>query len=116
MTGITPVVGQILGLSIEAWIGMIIAIIAFWVLATWALFKTLRQDERKLELVDRQGKIETYSPQALQDLRDWIEANPDDPLVEEARAEYNKCVESLNEVDEPFYDWSQEKIDNLEKL
>lgn len=116
MTELTVFVGQIMGLSLEAWIGMIIAIVAFWVLATWALFRTLRQDERKMEMIEQQGKIETYSPQALEDLRTWIQANPDDPLAEEAKAEYNECVETLQEIEEPFYDWSSEKIQNLEKL
>lgn len=117
MTSTAPVVAQAIGgLSLETWIGMIIAIIAFWGIAVWALIKTLGQEDQKVELLENQERIETYSPKALQDLREWIEANPNDPLAEEAKEAYNECVETLKEQDDRFYDWSEEKVENLETL
>lgn len=117
MMSSATVVGQtVVGLSLETWIGVIIAIFAFWVLAVWALVKTLGQEDEKAELLEEQDRIETYSPEALQDLREWIEANPNDPLVGEAKEAYNECVEILKEEDDWFYDWSDERVEHLEKL
>lgn len=106
----------VLGVSTEAWIGVIIGVVAFFGVALWALVTTLRQEDRKVDIVDRQDRIETFSPRALDDLRAWIEKNPDDPLYDEAVERYNECVETLQEVDETFYDWSESQIQDLEKI
>ena len=105
-----------LGLTGEAWIGMIIAIVAFFGIGGWSLIRTLRQDDRKMKLIDKQERIETYSPKALEDLRTWIENNPGDPYADDAKAKYNDCVEALKEQPEQFYDWSDQEIESLEKL
>lgn len=103
-------------LSPVTWAVMIGAVVLLWGVAGWALFRTLSDEERKLDLLERQGEIETYSPTALEELREWIEANPDDPLEPDARAGYNDCVETLRSVDETFYDWSDEQIERLDRL
>lgn len=103
-------------ITLETWIGMGFAIVAFWGVASWALIRTLRQEDRKVELLERQGKMESYSPRGLEELRTWIEANPADPLVEDARRRYNETVDALQTIDEPFYDWSDQEIDALERL
>lgn len=112
----TTVASTYFGLSLEAWIGMAIAVIAFFGVAGWSLVRTLRQEDRKANLIERQGHIETYSPKALADLRNWIENNPDDPYVEDARQRYNECVELLKEHPQQFYDWSEQEIASLERL
>lgn len=103
-------------LTLETWIGIAVAVIAFWGIATWALIRTMRQEDRKLKLIERQGQIDTYSPSALSDLREWIRENPNDPYVDDAIAAYNECVETLRTIDEPFYSWSQSEIERLELI
>ena len=103
-------------LTAETWIGMGVAIVMFWGIASWAMIRTLRQEERKVSIVDRQGRMDTYSPAALEDLRAWIRTNPEDPDVEAAREQYNECVDTLKTADHRFYDWSDDEVESLERL
>jgi hypothetical protein len=89
---------------------------AFWGIAGWALVRTLDQEKRKVELLEEQDRLDTYSPQALTELREWIESNPNDPLADQARRQHNECVDVLKETDRHFYDWSREEIDSLDRL
>ncbi|TYL37487.1 hypothetical protein CV102_16050 [Natronococcus pandeyae] len=91
-------------------------LLTFWGIASWALVRTLRQEGRKVELLEHQDRIDTYSPQALAELREWVEDNPDDPLADQARRQYNECVDVLEETDRHFYDWSREEIESLDRL
>jgi hypothetical protein len=106
----------VLVLSASGWLVVLGAIAVLWVPAIWALYRSLSDEDRKLELLDEQGEIDTYSPGALAELREWVESNPEDPLAEEGRERYNDCVEILRRIDETFYDWSESEIDSLEKL
>ena len=106
----------VLALSASGWVVMLGAIAVLWVPATWALYRSLTDEDRKLELLDQQGEIDTYSPRALSELREWIESNPEDPLAGEARERHNDCVEILRRVDGTFYDWSESEVQSLEKL
>ena len=103
-------------LSLTTWIVMLLIMAILWGGGTAAIGLSMRDEDRKLDLIREQDKIDTYSPRAMEDLRQWIEANPADPYAEEARERYNECVETLREIDEPFYDWSNEEIENLERL
>ncbi|WP_129114968.1 hypothetical protein [Halegenticoccus tardaugens] len=105
-------------LPAEVWGTMLFVVVAFWGVAGWALVRTLRQEDRKVELVEtnRNDRIDTYSPEALSDLRRWVERNPDDPYAPDATAKYNACVETLRATDAHFYDWSDEEIARLETL
>ena len=107
---------SVLVLSVSGWIVMLGAIAVLWIPATWALYRSLTDEERKLELLDQQGEIDTYSPRALSELREWIESNPEDPLAQEARARHNECVETLRQIDQTFYEWSESEIESLEKV
>ncbi|MDJ1432230.1 hypothetical protein [Halostagnicola sp. A-GB9-2] len=91
-------------------------LLAFWGVAIWALTRTLRQESRKVEMLEQQDRLDTYSPKALAELREWIERNPNDPLAAEARAQYNECVDTLETTDQHFYDWSDREIESLERL
>lgn len=105
-----------MALTATAWAVMLLAIVLLWGAASWALYRSLTDEDRKLRLLDEQGRIDTYSPRSMRDLREWIRENPDDPMVGDARDAYNECVETLREIDEPFYDWSEEEIENLERI
>lgn len=105
-----------MALSLTTWVVMLTVIAILWGGATAAIRRSMRDEDRKLDLIRKQGKIDTYSPRAMEDLREWIEANPADPYADEARRRYNECVETLREIDEPFYDWSEQEIEELERL
>ena len=107
-----------LGLSLDVWATMLLSIIAFFGVALWTLVYTLWQEERKLALIETEGAIDTYSPAALRELRNWIEAhpNPEAPDVRAARETYNDCVETLRSTDRHFYEWSAAEIESLERL
>jgi hypothetical protein len=98
-------------------IGMLaFTLLVFWGVATWALVRTLRQEGRKIEILEHQDRMDTYSPGSLAELREWIENNPNDPLVDRARRQHNECVDVLRQTDRHFYDWSPEEIDRLERV
>jgi len=103
-------------MTLTGWVAMIGVIALIWGIAVWALYRSLSDEDRKLDLIDEQGEIDTYSPQALSELREWVTTHPEDPLVGEARDRYNECVEILQRVDETFYDWSEDEIESLGKL
>ena len=104
------------GLSAEV-LGMLaFTLLAFWGVSAWALVRTLRQEGRKVEILEHQSRMDTYSPKALAELREWIEDNPNDPLVDEVRDQHNECVEVLRQTDRHFYDWSGEEIERLERV
>ncbi|WP_255171316.1 hypothetical protein [Natrononativus amylolyticus] len=105
-----------MALTTEVVAMLVFTLTAFWGVATWALVRTLRQEGQKVEILKHQEQMDTYSPRALEDLREWIEENPDDPLADEARARYNECVTVLETTDRHFYDWSDEEITRLEPL
>lgn len=103
-------------LSTVAWVTMLLAILLLPGVATAVLIRSLRTEERKLELLREQGSIDSYSPRALRDLREWIRTHPNDPYASDARQRYNECVRTLREIDEPYYDWSTEQIEELETI
>lgn len=98
------------------WAMMLSSIALLWGVGGWAMYRTLTDEDRKLELINRQGTIDTYSPRALAELRNWIENNPGDPYREEAIERHDECVENLRENEEPFYSWSEEEIESLERI
>jgi hypothetical protein len=105
-----------MALSTIAWITMLGAIVVLPGVAVVVLVRSLRTEERKLDLLREQDRIDSYSPRALADLREWIQSHPEDPYAPVARERYNECVEALREIDEPYYDWSDEEIQELETL
>lgn len=105
-----------MALTAITWVMMLSSIILLWGVGGWAMYRTLTDEDRKVELIERQGTIDTYSPTALQELRNWIEANPGDSYHREAVQRYDECVEVLRENDESFYDWTDEEIESLETI
>jgi hypothetical protein len=105
-----------MALSMGAWVVMLGVIVVLWGTAVWALTRSLRDEDEKLELLNEQGEIDTYSPRSMAELREWIQANPGNKHASKARSRYNECVETLERIDKTFYDWSRAEIDALEKL
>ncbi|ELY92512.1 hypothetical protein C483_07814 [Natrialba hulunbeirensis JCM 10989] len=104
-----PLPAEVLGM-------LAFTLLAFWGISLWALTRTLRQESRKVEILKHQDRMDTYSPRALADLREWVETNPNDPLADRAREQYNECVDVLTQTDRHFYDWSDTEIEQLERL
>lgn len=102
------------GLPADVWAMMTFSILAFFGVAIWALIYTLRQEERKMELLRTEGDLDTYPPRALRELRAWINHHPNDPEVEQAREAYEECVETLRSTNRHFYDWSEADIEQLD--
>ncbi|ELZ27364.1 hypothetical protein C474_16534 [Halogeometricum pallidum JCM 14848] len=105
-----------MALSTLAWVTMLLSLLVLPGVASVALVRSLRTEERKLELLRAQGSVDSYSPRALADLREWVQAHPNDPYATDARERHNECVRTLREIDEPYYDWSPEQIENLETI
>ncbi|ELZ02316.1 hypothetical protein [Natrialba aegyptia] len=105
-----------MALSTVAWVTMLLAILALPGVASVVLVRSLRTEGRKLTLLREQGNLDSYSPQALKELREWIRTNPNNPYVADARQRYNECVRTLREIDDPYYDWSDDQIEELEVI
>ncbi|GAA0307421.1 hypothetical protein [Halarchaeum salinum] len=105
-----------MALSTLTWFVMIFMVFALPVVASAILVRSMRTEGRKLTLLNEQSDIEGYSPRALQELREWIEMNPDDPYAQTAKQRYNECVRTLRRVEEPYYDWSDKQIQQLETI
>lgn len=103
-------------LLLSTWLVMLGSIVLLWGVAGWALYRTLSDEERKLELLNDHGEIDTYSPRTMAELRDWIETHPNHPKIEQATTAYNDCVETLHDIETPFYEWNEEQIAELEPL
>lgn len=95
----------------SGWVVLVASVLLLWGVAGWALVRSLRAEDRKLALLDAQGEIDTYSPSSLRDLRAWIDEHPDDPMAPAAAEAYRDCVETLERIDEYFYDWSDEDVE-----
>jgi hypothetical protein len=105
-----------MSLPLDVWVMMLFSAAVFFGVSLWLLVYTLRQEERKMRILQEQGALDTHAPAALDDLRAWILAHPDDPAAETARARYRECAEALRSTDEHFYAWSDADIRALEDL
>lgn len=103
-------------LPIDVWVMMVFSILAFFGTSIGMLIYTLRQEERKMQLLQEQDVIDTHSPPALHDLRAWIEAHPDDPDADTARTAYRDCVNALRTTNRHVYDWSEAEIAALDDV
>jgi len=103
-------------LPVDVWAMLIFSVLAFFGVSLWMLVLTLRQEDRKMEILQSEDALDTHSPAALRDLRRWIEAHPTDPDVEEARATYRECLDALHSTDRHVYDWSEAEIESFDRL
>lgn len=105
-----------MALSLEVLAMLAFTLVAFYGVAGWALVRTLRQEGEKVELLEHQARIDTYSPRALAELRAWIRDNPEDEAIERAREQYNDCVDTLKESDRRYYRWTDSEVESLDRL
>lgn len=102
-------------LPADVWAMMLFTILAFFGVAIWALVYSLRQEEQKMDILRSEGTLDTHSPRALRDLRDWIDAHPGDPDVDDAKDTYDNCVDVLQSTDRNFYNWSSADLQWVER-
>lgn len=69
-----------------------------------------------MDILKSEDAIDTHSPEALRELRAWIDAHPHDPDVAEAKDTYRQCVDALRSTNRHFYDWTEAEIEKLERL
>ncbi len=101
-------------LPLDVWVMIGFSILAFFVSSIGLLIYTLRREERKMRLLQEQEAIDTYAPAAIDDLRAWIDAHPDDPDIDDARAAYRDCVTALRTTERHVYDWSDAELAALD--
>ncbi len=107
-----------IGLPPDVWAMLLFSVAVFFGGSIWALTYSLLQEERKMEILNEEGALDTYSPRALRDLRKWLQVhpNPDSSAVREGREAYRECVEALRSSNRHFYEWTDSDIDQLETL
>jgi len=107
-----------LGMPLDVWAMMLFSIAVFFGVSIWALVYSLIQEERKMEILNEEGTLDSYSPRALRDLRGWLRAHPDPdaPAVVDGRRAHRECVEALQSTDRHFYAWTEPEIEQLDRL
>ena len=104
-----------LGLPLDVWAMLLFSVAVFFGVSLWALVYSLIQEERKMNILNEEGALDSYSPRALRDLKAWLDAHPDSDAaaVTEGRDAYRDCVDALHSTDRHFYDWSTADIERL---
>lgn len=96
-------------MSIAAIIVMVMSMIALWGVATTALVYSMKKEDYKLELIQKQNGFEPFSPVAQNDIEIWLNNNPSSEHAEEMRALLAMQKQALQKHPEYFYDWSEHK-------
>lgn len=99
----------------DVWAMLIFSVVVFFGVSIYALIYSLLQEEEKMQILQSENTVDTYSPRALRDLRAWIQAHPDDPDAGQAQTAYRDCVEALQTTDRHVYEWRPEDIDALDR-
>ncbi|SDM24498.1 hypothetical protein SAMN05661010_03752 [Modicisalibacter muralis] len=97
-------------MSLSAIIIMLVAITMIWGIATLALIHTMRQESRKLELLQVQGGFEPFSPTAQQDIEGWLARHPSGESAHEMRELLEFQHRSLRDNPRRFYHWPNPDI------
>ncbi|WP_016854089.1 hypothetical protein [Halomonas smyrnensis] len=92
-------------MSLSAIIVMLASIAALWGVASLTLVHSMRQEERKLELIEAQGNFESFSPAAQRDLESWIERHPKGEPAQEVRELLDLQHKTLRDNPRHFYAW-----------
>ncbi|WP_311946671.1 hypothetical protein [Halomonas piscis] len=94
-------------MSLSAIIVMICSIIALWGVASWSLVYSMRQEEKKLQLINEQGGFEPFSPRAADDLDRWIEKNGTDENIQEMKSIREEQRDAMRKYNRYYYDWNE---------
>ncbi|ALM51927.1 hypothetical protein [Halomonas huangheensis] len=92
-------------MSTSAIVVMVASIIALWGVAILALVYSMRQEDRKLVLLQEQGDFEPFSPAAQRDIEDWIRRHPEGQDADEMRELLDAQQRSLQRNSRQFYLW-----------
>lgn len=92
-------------MSLSAIIVMIASIIALWGVATVTLVHSMRQEDRKLELLQEQGDFEPFSPAAQHDMETWLSRHPEGEQAREMRALLEIQNQARHSNARHFYHW-----------
>lgn len=95
-------------MSPTAIIVMIACIIALWGVAGTALVYSMRQEGRKLTLLETQKSFEPLSPRAMHDLEDWLARHPEGEQAQEMRELLDTQHQALRNNPRRYYDWSED--------
>lgn len=92
-------------MSLSAIIVMLGSIAALWGVAILTLVHSMRQEERKLSLIEAQGGFEPFSPRAVADIEAWLARHPDDDGAHEMRELLEEQRDALQRHAQTFYGW-----------
>lgn len=92
-------------MSLSAIVVMLGSIAALWGVATLTLVHSMRQEERKLALIESQGGFEPFSPRAAADIEGWLARHPDAPEADDMRELLQQQRDALQRHPRTFYDW-----------
>ena len=105
-----------LTLPSDVWAMLIFSVLVFFGVSLFALVYSLLQEEEKMEILQSENTVDTYSPRALRDLKAWIRAHPGDPDVSRAQEAYRDCLDALQTTNRHVYAWTPEEIEGLDSL
>jgi len=92
-------------MSLSAIVVMLGSIAALWGVAIITLVHSMRQEERKLSLIEVQGGFEPFSPRAVTDIKNWLASHPDDVRALEMRELLHQQQHALQQNAQTFYGW-----------
>ena len=94
-------------MSLPAIIVMIASIVALWGVATLALVHSMRQEDRKLALLQEQGDFEPFSPAAQRDIETWLFRHPEGAKAQEIRELLELQNQARRNNTRHFYHWAK---------
>lgn len=102
-------------MNISAVVVMIASMIALWGVASWSLVYSMRQEERKLNLIKEQGSFEPYSPHSLHDLERWIKRNPRSECLQEVIGVIKEQKDAMRNCKNYYYEWDDTEVQRLKE-
>lgn len=94
-------------MSTDSIIVMVLSMLALWGVAISALVYSMRKEDVKLQLVQKQNGFESFSPKAQRDLELWLKEKGTSSGAPEIRELLSLQKEALLKYPEHFYDWSE---------
>lgn len=95
-------------MNIDSIIVMVLSMLALWGVATTALVYSMRKEDVKLKLVQKQDGFESFSPKAQRDLEQWLVNNTGSKHAPEIQALLVMQKDALLKYPEHFYNWSEQ--------
>ncbi len=92
-------------MSLSAFIVMVASMVVLWGVAVLALLYSMREEDRKLTLLQQQGGFEPFSPAAQRDIEGWLSNHPDGESAREMRELLELQRQALRDNPRHFHDW-----------